>query len=271
MSITKSHGQQAFELKGSVLTVMVLQIKDPEPTTLYPQLTKKIEPGRAFFANAPVMVDLSAMAEEQQETFDCQGIADLLRNLGLVPVALRGAIVALHGQARDAGMGVLPAIKGEKKVQIEEAETNDAPSPEKAEEQAAAPEMEQNTVPAEQPSQIIAKDGERAAKTLVIRQPVRSGQQIMAPNGDVIVLSSVNAGAEVLAAGNIHVYGALRGRAMAGINGDASARIFSMQCNPEMVSVAGEYLVNEMLSADVVNRSVIIAREGDSLLFTHLG
>jgi len=268
MSITKPHKQQAFELKGSVLTVMVLQIRDPAPETLYPQLIRKIEPGRAFFAGAPVIVELSGMEEEQQDVFNCQGIADLLREQGLVPVAVRGAINSLHKQAREAGMGLLAAIKGEKKVDL--VDTDDQPKQEEKQ-SLAAEETKDNDGDQLHTSPVVEGGDKQAAKTLVIRQPVRSGQQIMAPNGDVIVLSSVNAGAEVLAAGNIHVYGALRGRAMAGINGDMSSRIFSMQCNPELVAVAGEYLVNEMLATDVINRSVIIAREGDSLQFTPIG
>jgi len=268
MSITKSHGQSAFELRGSVLTVMVLHIKDPEPQTLYPQITKKIEPGRAFFASAPILIDLCGMDEEMQATFDCQGLADLLRNLGLVPVAIRGAAVALHEAARVAGMGVLPAIKGEKKIDIVGQEESSS-VPEEGTSSAEAESDEEAA--AEVAPEVEETSGVQAAKTVVVRQPVRSGQQILAPGGDVIVLSSVNAGAEVLAAGNIHVYGALRGRAMAGINGDTGARVFSLQCNPELVAVAGEYVVNEMLAADVVNRSVMIAWSDGSLKFTPLG
>jgi septum site-determining protein MinC len=107
--------------------------------------------------------------------------------------------------------------------------------------------------------------------TKVIRQPVRSGQQVFAPEGDLVILSSVNAGAEVLAAGNIHVYGALRGRAMAGINGDASARIFSLQCNAEMVAIAGEYVVNESLAGNIIHQSVMISLKNGVLDFEVIG
>jgi septum site-determining protein MinC len=105
----------------------------------------------------------------------------------------------------------------------------------------------------------------------VITHPIRSGQQIVAPHGDLVILSSVNAGAEVLAAGNIHVYGTLRGRALAGTGGDTSARIFSLQCNPELVAVAGEYVVNEMLDKRFLNQSVIISLEENGLKFKAIG
>jgi septum site-determining protein MinC len=94
---------------------------------------------------------------------------------------------------------------------------------------------------------------------------------VFAPEGDLVILSSVNAGAEVLAAGNIHVYGALRGRAMAGIHGDTAARIFSLQCNPELVAVAGEYVVNELLDDTLINHSVMISLEDGRLKFAVVG
>ena len=109
------------------------------------------------------------------------------------------------------------------------------------------------------------------ASTKVITHPVRSGQQVFAPQGDLVILSSVNAGAEILAAGNIHVYGALRGRAMAGIDGDATARIFSLQCNAELVAIAGEYVVNESLDEALLNRSVMVSLQDGGLDFQIIG
>ena len=106
---------------------------------------------------------------------------------------------------------------------------------------------------------------------MVIAHPVRSGQQVVAPDGDLVILSSVNAGAEVIAAGNIHIYGALRGRAMAGVHGDVSARVFSLQCNPELVAVAGEYVVNDLLDRAVLNQSVIVTHGTGGLRFEVLG
>jgi septum site-determining protein MinC len=86
-----------------------------------------------------------------------------------------------------------------------------------------------------------------------------------------VILASVNAGAEVVASGNIHVYGALRGRAMAGVHGNADARVFCLQCNPELVAVADAYVVNDSLENRVVNRSVMISRGKKGLEFEVLG
>ncbi len=110
-----------------------------------------------------------------------------------------------------------------------------------------------------------------ASSALVITQHVRAGQQISAPDGDLIVLASVNAGSELFAAGNIHVYGTLRGRALAGVNGDTSARIFTLQGNPELLAIAGEYVVNEELPRRAVNQSFAVSWSESGLRFQIFG
>jgi septum site-determining protein MinC len=122
-----------------------------------------------------------------------------------------------------------------------------------------------------EPSENATSQLANAVSTKVITQPVRSGQQVFAPEGDLVILSSVNAGSEVLAAGNIHIYGALRGRALAGIHGDTTARIFSLQCNPELIAVAGEYVVNELLDERLLNKSVVVSLVHSGLKFDVVG
>jgi septum site-determining protein MinC len=247
-----------FELKGSVLTIIVLHIKETDSDRLYPQLEKKIGQGRSFFKNAPVLIDLSGVGEEGQAALDFMFLADTLRKLGLVPVGVRGGAAYQNERVLHAGLGVLPAIKTERTATTS------------ADRQSSEDLGSQETKNHPESSKIVTNQVSTAA-TKVITHPVRSGQQVFAPQGDLVILSSVNAGAEVLAAGNIHVYGALRGRAMAGINGDVTARIFSLQCNAELVAVAGEYLVNESLSEDVVNQSVMISLKDGGLDFQVIG
>ena len=249
-----------FELKGSVLTVMVLHVRETNPELLYPQLEKKIGPARSFFANAPLVIDLKAVAGDEQPALDLPYLAGFLRGLGLVPVGVRGHVAAIADRAPAAGLGLLAAApKTEKSV----AGPEEAPPQAVAEKQPA----EEHTADAQPPE---PPQPARAA-TMVIAHPVRSGQQVVAPEGDLVILSSVNAGAEVIAAGNIHIYGALRGRAMAGVHGDVSARVFSLQCNPELVAVAGEYVVNDLLDRAVLNQSVIVTHGTGGLRFEVLG
>ena len=107
---------------------------------------------------------------------------------------------------------------------------------------------------------------------MVINRQLRSGQRIYARNTDLIVIGVVSQGAEVIADGNIHVYGPLRGKAMAGARGDASARIFTTQLDPELVAIAGVYRVIEnKLDASLHNQPTIIHLDDDALKITALG
>ncbi|MGB3291238.1 MAG: septum site-determining protein MinC, partial [Burkholderiaceae bacterium] len=106
----------------------------------------------------------------------------------------------------------------------------------------------------------------------VINRPLRSGQRIYARNTDLIVIGVVSQGAEVIADGNIHVYGPLRGKAMAGARGDATARIFTTQLDPELLAIAGVYRVIEtQLDPSLRNQPCIVHLDGDILRTTALG
>jgi septum site-determining protein MinC len=100
----------------------------------------------------------------------------------------------------------------------------------------------------------------------VVTQPVRSGQQIFAPEGDLIILAPVSAGAEILASGNIHVYGPLRGRALAGVHGDTSAHIFCQSMEAELVSIAGHYKISEDLQESCWKQAAHVQLRDDLLM-----
>ena len=104
----------------------------------------------------------------------------------------------------------------------------------------------------------------------IVDQPVRSGQQCVSKHGDLILLSPISPSAELIANGNIHVYGTLRGRALCGVHGDTSARIFCSSLEAELVSVAGHYKLLEEVPAAVQNRPVQISLQDDQLLIEPL-
>ena len=115
-SIDTSTQAPVFELKGSVLTVLVLHIRETDADSLYPQLEKKIGQARSFFSSAPILIDLSAVDEEGQAALDFMFLADTLRKLGVVPVGVRGG-ASCHGERiLQAGLGLLPAVKTERTV-----------------------------------------------------------------------------------------------------------------------------------------------------------
>src|SRR3979411_1361573 len=106
--------------------------------------------------------------------------------------------------------------------------------------------------------------------SLLLESPVRSGQSVIFAEGDVTVLGSVGSGAEIVAGGSIHVYGTLRGRAMAGVNGNSAARIFCQKIEAELLAIDGYYQTAEDISATLRNRPAQAWLEGNIMKITPL-
>lgn len=221
-----------FTLKGSLFTLTVLHLFQMKRAAIEQHLTEKIKQAPSFFNNTPVVIDLEA-APDSDEELDFQGLYELLRAHGMVPVGIRNGTPIQQAAARLAGLPTLP-----------ESRANE--STKKADKPQAAP------------------------RNKIFGHPVRSGQQVYAPEGDLIVLGAVSAGAEVIADGNIHIYGALRGRALAGVRGMLEARIFCQSMEAELVSIAGHYRISEQLGAADHGKAVQIYLAEERLLIEHL-
>lgn len=102
--------------------------------------------------------------------------------------------------------------------------------------------------------------------TMLVESRVPSGDSIVNPDGDVIVTGAVSSGAEIVASGSIHIYGALRGRAFAGSEGDRNARIFCRRFEAELVAIDGFYCTSEMVEPGLVGRPVQTRLEGQSII-----
>lgn len=213
---------KAFELKGSLFTLTILQLHTFDVDVFQTTLIETIQKAPNFFLNAPIIFDLHRL-QSVRCPIDFKGLIERCRKQTLLPIGIIGGSTEQQAQAKSAGLGVLPGqYKSNEEKQSETVVTT-------------APAIEANAEP----------EIKISAKTKIIRQPVRSGQQIYAKNADLIVLSSVSHGAELVADGNIHVYGALRGRALAGVNGDTDARIFCRKLDAELISIAGLYQLND--------------------------
>lgn len=239
----------AFDLKGCTQTLMVLYLWEPDSETLTGQLQEKFGQAPGFFKNLPLIIDLGALQDCGPLTNFGQLLTSL-RGYGLVPMAVRGANAVQKEQALAANLGLLSATRSELATAAAEEDVEDPGRPSEY-----RPEARSNPPP--------------SAK--VITQPVRSGQRVVAPNGDLIVLAPVNAGAEILAAGNIHVYGPLRGRALAGVKGDTEARIVCLQFHPELVAIAGEYMVNDEMDQTQFGHSAVVALSDNQLKVDPIG
>lgn len=133
------------------------------------------------------------------------------------------------------------------------------------------PEADEDGEPQAAPIEVAETPPANAVPSLVVTQPVRSGQSLFFPEGDVTIVGSVASGAEVVAGGSIHVYGTLRGRAMAGTMGNASARIFCRRLEAELIAIDGFYKTAEDMDPDLIGRDVQIWLERDTIVAETLG
>jgi septum site-determining protein MinC len=195
-----------------------------------------------FFANAPFVLDLD-QAAEIGPNFDFIGLARDMRNRKITLIGVQNGTIEQNKAALHAGLitlpggtDVLPENRNPASASKGDASKADAKSkPAKAHEHKVAPIRE---APVAYPS---------TGSTLLVTEPVRSGQQVFAERGDLVVVASVSPGAELIAHGNIHVYGALRGRALAGVHGDATARIFCQGLEAELIAIAGLYKLSDAI------------------------
>jgi septum site-determining protein MinC len=215
---------RCFQLKGSILTLHVLHVLRDDIPILLSQLQELISRSPNYFNYAPLVIDLSQVA---QSTIDYASLCQSLRELNFIPVGVRGIEKAQAQPIYEAGLALFPSSRREEEDLCIQS-TPDAESSKEEEDVVAT----------------IATP-KAAPHTLLITKPIRSGQQVYAQGGDLIVHATVSQGAELLADGNIHVYGPLRGRAMAGVTGNKNARIYCQKLEAELVSVAGHYSVND--------------------------
>lgn len=259
MAVAKAVAPAPFELKSATLSVVALVLRTADLAALASAMSAQFGGTPELFSQDPVVIDLSAVADDSLPLAFEELIA-LLQSYRMLPVAVRGGTALQMEAALQAGLGEAPA-----------AEPAPAPrAPERA--IAAAPEPPPQQ-PVQQPAPMPAAPAAVPVfvPTLVVDKPLRSGQQVYAKGGDLIVMAAVNFGAEVLADGNIHVYGPLRGKAVAGVKGNSEARIISTCMEPELVSIAGTYRTTESpLPADVVGKPAQIRLDDGRLVFEPL-
>lgn len=214
------------ELKAAGFTIPVIRLLDGNIDAVAREIGIKVEQAPDFFHNTPVVIDLSAFQTGAGEVAFPQ-LVGLLRGFGMIPFGVRGGSKSQHTAAEAMELAILG-----------DAFTRTTKAP-------AAPS-----------SPSVTNSGSEAGRVglptfTLVTKPVRSGQRIYAAGGDLSVVAPVSSGAELIADGNIHVYGPLRGRAMAGNRGNVEARIFCYDLQAELVSVAGHYRVSDDIPASL--------------------
>lgn len=219
---------QAFKLKGRLYTFTVLQLLSLDKAVFEQELAEVIAKAPRLFENTPIVLDLAYLSakEASLDGFELMGFCECLRRYGLIPIAVQGTSGDLNSLAQKQGLACLSVSSTpDRSLQIPD--------------EAVKP-LSEETLPSEVDSMVL-----EAGKSKLQTIPVRSGQQVVSKGGDLVVTASVSAGAELLAEGNIHVYGTLRGRALAGISGNLDARIFCQSLEAELISIAGFYRLSD--------------------------
>jgi len=236
-----------FDFKSATLSLEAFLLRTANLSSLAQALEERFGSSPDLFNGEPVVIDLTHLASLDLNVNFPELIA-LLARFKLKAIAVRGGTVAQTRSAQEAGL-------------IEAPESHAATRVETVVQEVVREVIRE--VPVEVPVHVPM-----AASTMFIDKPLRSGQQVYAKGGDLIVLAAVNHGAEVIADGSIHVYAPLRGKAIAGAKGNTEARIFALHMEPELLSIAGTYRTTDNpLPDDVTGKPAQIRLEGERLVF----
>ena len=245
---------EPFRLRGANFNLLVLRLLDARPEVIVPALGDQFRRAPGFLRFAPIVVGLDDLSQAPQDV-DFGGLIAGLRGIEIMPIGTTGGTPEMRAAAQAAGLPPLRAAGGGKEEEV----------PQQAA-AAPAPAQPAPAAPAEPPPPPGSM-----RPTMVVDIPVRAGQRVWAQGADLIVNGTVNAGAEVIADGNVHVYGALRGRAIAGGENNTDARVFALNFDPELVSIAGYYAVREGLTEAPIGKPVQVRLIGESMRFDKLG
>jgi septum site-determining protein MinC len=248
---------QAGELKIGQVGIANLRVRTLDVARLADEMRDRVARAPKLFERAAVVVDFGGLAQTP-DLATARALIEALREAGVLPVALAYGTADNDALARELGLPLLAKFR----AQYEPASGS---PPVGATE--AAPTAGQPVAASAGPAK-AAKPAPQAAggqPGLMQTAPVRSGQQVYAENRDLTVLTAVGAGAEVIADGSIHIYGALRGRALAGAQGNEQARIFCREFHAELVAVAGHYKVLEDIPRELRGKPVQVWLEKEEL------
>lgn len=270
-----------FELKSASLSLLALVLRSTDLAVLAAELRQRLGDTPEVFNQDPLLIDFSQLPQAEEpvvaveapkgqaqlsldgqpnaaDEIDLPGLLALLRGYRMQPVAVVGAGRALLARAQALGLAEAPDLGASPSGRTE-------PRAETVVQEVVREVIKEVVVERE-----VAVHAD-APRTLIVDKPLRSGQQVYAKGGDLVVMALVNHGAEVIADGNIHVYAPLRGKAIAGARGNADARIFAASMEAELISIAGIYRTTENPLPDtVLGKPAQIRLEGEKLVMEPL-
>ena len=253
-------GPLAVDFKSATLYALRVVLHSHKIDEQISAIDQRMKDAGSFFEDEPVVID----ATNIDAPIEWPALVKALRKHSLHPIGVLGnddnlALASKYG-LHPVDLSTAPARPAPPPVADKDVPVVAPVAPESNAQDSAA-----SAAPSSIPTEV-------APAAMVINRPLRSGQRIYARNTDLIIIGVVSQGAEVIADGNIHVYGPLRGKAMAGARGDTSARIFTTQLDPELIAIAGVYRVIETkLENNLHNKPTLIQLEGETLQIRPLG
>ncbi len=252
----------ACDLRFGQVGIACVRVRRPDAAALCEELERRVRAAPQLFSRAAVVLDLSHLLNLPDD-----GIVDALleavRSAGMLPVGLAYGTSATEALAQRMGLPLIAKFRAAYEPadggSIAPPATNATPNAAAATAPAPAPVREPVLSPTDGPAGAQRHDG-----------AVRSGQQVYARDRDLVVIGAIANGAEVIADGSIHIYGSLKGRAMAGAQGDIKARIFVSDFRAELIAIAGHYRVFEQIPKDLEGQSVQCWLDGEKLLIAPL-
>ena len=252
--------EQAGELKIGQVGIANLRIRTLDVERLAQEMRERVARAPKLFGRAAVILDFGGLSQ-LPDLATAQSLVNGLRDAGVLPVALAYGTSETETLSPQLGLPVLAKFR----AQYEPLETEPAATP-----APAAKQSKRAAAAVAAPAAPAAADGTAPQPGKMQLSTVRSGQQLYAENCDLTVLSTVGAGAEVIADGSIHIYGTLRGRALAGAQGNTSARIFCRDFHAELVAIAGRYKVLDDIPDNLRGKAVQVWLEQDQIMIAAL-
>jgi septum site-determining protein MinC len=259
----------SFEIKSANLALVALILKSTDLALLSSEFKLRFGDVPDFFDQDALVIDLTFLQNSTAdiEPIDMAALIALLREYQLQPMSIRGGNQAQMAAGQAAGLVAVPdAFVNANTAKNKALKKGDA---------ALKNALDTAPVSSKENSQLAANSADSQLSAMIIDKPLRSGQQVYARGRDLVVMAMVNAGAEVIADGHIHVYAPLRGKAMAGARGNTEARIFALSMEAELLSIAGVYRTSEhKLPANINGKPaqmrLITSADGDKLILEPL-
>lgn len=248
--------EQAGELKIGQVGIANLRVRTLDVAKLAAEMQERVQRAPKLFERAAVVIDFGGLSA-CPDADTTRRLLEALHACGVLPVALAYGTSEIERLSEAVNLPLLAKFRAQYERETDSARPAAAPEP--------------AAVPAAPPAATPAPTAPRAESIgLVHTTPIRSGQQVYAQGRDLVVAATVGAGAEVIADGSVHIYGALRGRALAGALGETRARIFCREFHAELVSIAGHFKVLEELPPALRGRPVQVRLDGEALLIEPL-